>query len=139
LREYAVIINALQCQFNIDLRLSQHTSLTSSDQLHQLSVQDGYFSIKYILLCILYQICCIWTVTKITNIPQDRYQSYKKMNIFLIRCLKILIVLTLRTFVSNWFHNLTSIILTEINFLFVLQNFTFNVYLLVFWKFFAGW
>jgi len=49
------------------------------------------------------------------------------MNIFLIMWLKILIVLTLRTFTSNWYHNLTSIILNDINCLFVLQNFT--------WKF----
>jgi len=34
-------------------------------------------------------------VNKITDIPQHRYQSYKEMNLFLIRCLKILIVLKL--------------------------------------------
>ena len=40
-----------------------------------------------------------WVVNKITDVP--RYQSYKEMNIFLIMCLKILIVLTLWT--SNQF------------------------------------
>ena len=46
------------------------------------------------------------------------------MNVFLIMCLQILIVLTLLTFTSNWFHNLTPISLIDINFLFILQNIT---------------
>jgi len=77
-----------------------------------------------ILLCKLYHIYCTWTVNKITNIPLHRYQSYKEMNVFLIMSFKILIVVTLRTFASNLFYNLTPIILIDINFLFVLQNFT---------------
>ena len=77
-----------------------------------------------ILLCILYYICCVWTVNKITNTPQHRDQSYTEMNIFLIMCLTILIVLTLRTVASNWFHNLTLVILININLLFFLQKFT---------------
>ena len=78
-----------------------------------------------LLLCILHHICCVWTANKITDIPQHRYRPYKEMNIFSIMCLKLLIVLTLRTFASNWFHNLIPIILININFLFVLQYFTF--------------
>jgi len=53
-----------------------------------------------ILLGILYQICCIWTVNNITDIPEHRYRSYEQINIFLITCLKPLFVLTLWTFVS---------------------------------------
>jgi len=34
------------------------------------------------------------------DIAQHRYRSYKEMKIFLIMCLKILIVLTLETFAS---------------------------------------
>jgi len=72
-----------------------------------------------ILLCILYHIFCICALNKITTIPQHRYLSYKEMNIFLIMCLNIFIVLTLQKFASNWFHNLTPIILIGIIVLFV--------------------
>ena len=48
-------------------------------------------------------------VNNIMDIPQQRYLSYKNEHIRNY-VFKILIVLTLRTFAPNWFHNLAPLI-----------------------------